>query len=367
MRVKCCLGIIIINLSRILCVPIATFNLNKYLPYNMSFTSSSDPEPECLFARGNFSVKPRHTICYRYKAHSYAGPSKPGYVDLLQFGRKKENVSDITEGYLWGTWPIDDVTSNNWIGFPIRRTPVYAWKQLPPFKDHFIINVWKHQCLSIDFSTGEFKYILNGKPIYAVKNIFDDFTEELDPFSDYFDFLSVGCAFQTTGSKVKSLVGQFTDLQMFGSVLDERQMIAYTSCKEYMKGDLLSWDDIPWVLGGRRQLSELEYLDLEKDICIPLDSSLILLPFPLKKEPHAEQMCAKLSSSIASYSNQEDVELIGSFLASKNNLNENGCTTRVSDNEFLITAGVDGKLAGEIFVNPSTGGLVSLSTLQPTQ
>ena len=97
---------------------------------------------------------------------------------------------------------------------------------------------------------------------------------------------------------------------------------------------LLSWDDIPWVLGGRRQVSKLEYLDFDKDICIPQNSSLILLPFPLKQEPHAEQMCSKLSGTVNSYSTQQDVKL-----------NEIGCT----DNTFLITVGVDGKLAGGIF------------------
>ena len=104
---------------------------------------------------------------------------------------------------------------------------------------------------------------------------------------------------------------------------------------------MLNWDDIPWVLGGRRQVSKLEYLDFDKDICIPQNSSLILLPFPLKQEPHAEQMCSKLSCTVNSYSTQQDVKLI----ASKINLNEIGCT----DNTFLISVGVDGKLAGGIF------------------
>ena len=92
-------------------------------------------------------------------------------------------------------------------------------------------------------------------------------------------------------------------------------------------------------------MSKLEYLDFDKDICIPQNSSLILLPFPLKQEPHAEQMCSKLSCTVNSYSTQQDVKLIASYLASKINLNEIGCP----DNTFLITVGVDGKLAGGIF------------------
>ena len=240
-------------------IPTATYHLNKYLPYNMSFISADDSQPECVYARGNFSFKHALTICYRYKAHSYAGHSKPGYLDLMQFGRKKENISDISEGYLWGNWPLGDSTSNHWIGFPEHNSPIYAWKQLPAFKDAFILNVWKHQCLSIDFVTGQFKYVLNGEQIFTTENIFEDFKADVKPFSDYFDFVSLGCAFQTTGSKVKSTVAQFTDLQIFGSTLGDDQMIEYTSCKQFLQGDLLSWEDTPWVLGGRLNISELEY------------------------------------------------------------------------------------------------------------
>lgn len=124
---------------------------------------------------------------------------------------------------------------------------------------------------------------------------------------------------------------------------------------------MLSWNDIPWILAGRRQVSELEYLDLETDICKHQDSSLILVPFPLKKEPFAEQMCSKLSGTIASYTNEQDLDLIINFLANKDNLNENGCIKKIdeTDDQFIITVGVDGKLDGGNFLNPSKGTKIS--------
>ena len=61
-------------------------------------------------------------------------------------------------------------------------------------------------------------------------------------------------------------------------------MKAFTSCKEFPKGDLLNWDEIPWKLAGAKNNSELEYLHLDTQICASQESSLILIPFPLKKE-----------------------------------------------------------------------------------
>jgi hypothetical protein len=83
-------------------------------------------------------------------------------IDLLQFGQMKADLTDIMEGYLWGNWPSGEATSYYWIGFPVRKTPTYAWAGLPAFNDNFNRNIWKHQCFTLDFSTGKFKYFLNG-------------------------------------------------------------------------------------------------------------------------------------------------------------------------------------------------------------
>jgi hypothetical protein len=44
---------------------------------------------------------------------------------------------------------------------------------------------------------------------------------------------------------MKTILGQVTDLQIFGSELTDRQMKAFTSCEQLLKGDLLSWDSTP--------------------------------------------------------------------------------------------------------------------------
>ena len=300
-------------------------------------------------------MRPSHTVCYRYKVTSYAGPGYP-YVDMMQFGRMKEDFSDITEGYIWGNWPESEIITGQWIGIP-TNPPIMAWVSLPTFTDKFNRNVWKHQCFSINFSTGKVKYFLNGEEKFSEPNLYKDVKDDIDPFSRTFDFLSLGCVYQTTGSKIKSTLSQYTDLQMFSRELSDSEMISYTSCTDFLKGDLLSWENIPWVLTGKRQVSEIEYLDIHTQVCAPQDTSLTLVPFTLKKEPFGEQMCSKLSGKVASYTNKQDLQLIINFLANRKNLNENGCIEKSSDIEgqYTITVGVDGKLLEGKFQNPSAG------------
>ena len=267
--------------------------------------------------------------------------------------------SDIIQGYIWGNWPSGEETSNLWIGFPVERTATYAWSGVPPFIDKYNRNVWKHQCFAVDFSTGMFTYFLDGIKIFSVKNIFKDVKAAMDAFPTQFNFVSLGCSYQSAGSKMKSIVGQVTDLQIFNSVLEESEMKAYTNCEKMLKGDLLTWDKIPWILAGSKQVSEIEYLDIQNDICAQQDSSLILLPFPLQKEPHALEMCGRLSSNIASYTNETDLDEILHFLAKRNNLHENECISQTSETEFLMTAGIDGKLVDGYFINPSTSSEIS--------
>ena len=241
---------------------------------------------------------------------------------MLQFGQMKEDFSDILEGYVLGNWPESEIILRHWLGIPTKNTPIFAWAGFPTFIDNFNTNVWKHQCFSIHFSTGELKYFLNEEK----KDVFKDFKEEIEKFPRYFDFISLG-------SKIKSTVSQCTDMQMFAQELSESQMIAYTNCEEFLRGDMLSWGEIPWVLAGNRQVSELEYLDLQKQICSPQDSSLILIPFPLKKEKFGEQMCSKMSGAVASYTSEQDLEFIINFLANNNNLIEKECIKKVSETE----------------------------------
>ena len=93
-----------------------------------------------------------------------------------------ENFSDISEGYVWGNWPEGDEYSRFWMGIPVR-VPVFGWAGYPKFIDSFNRNVWKHQCFSINFESGMLRYVLNGKKIFSVNNIYNEFKEDIQPFS----------------------------------------------------------------------------------------------------------------------------------------------------------------------------------------
>jgi hypothetical protein len=44
------------------------------------------------------------------------------------------------------------------------------------------------------------------------------------------------------------MYGQITDLQIFGSVLEEEEMERITGCTEFKEGDLVDMTRIDWVL-----------------------------------------------------------------------------------------------------------------------
>jgi hypothetical protein len=106
MKLTSILGLVlhIISFGCVISVTVKTYHLNKYVPYNESF-SSSDSEQECLYARGNFSIKPTHSVCYRYNARSYAGLSYPYNIDLLQFGQLKAVYQTLQRGTCGETGP----------------------------------------------------------------------------------------------------------------------------------------------------------------------------------------------------------------------------------------------------------------------
>ena len=56
-------------------------------------------------------------------------------------------------------------------------------------------------------------YVLNGKTMFKDENIFSAFDDEIQLYRSYFNFISLGCAYGTTGSRIKTTQGQFTDLQ----------------------------------------------------------------------------------------------------------------------------------------------------------
>ena len=49
--------------------------------------------------------------------------------------------------------------------------------------------MWRHQCFSIDFVSGNFVYVLNGVTKYKEENIFADFDDDLQQYQSFFNFI----------------------------------------------------------------------------------------------------------------------------------------------------------------------------------
>ena len=97
-----------------------------------------------------------------------------------------------------------------------------------------------------------------------------------------------------------SLLGRYSDFQMFSGLLEKEEMEEITGCKKFAQGNLISWEQDVWYLNGTRKTSEVEYLRFKGDVCKDLSSSIHLVPFTVKGLQHgAVRVCNKLSGYVA--------------------------------------------------------------------
>ena len=50
---------------------------------------------------------------------------------------------------------------------------------------------------------------------------------------------------------------QVTDMQIFGRLLTEQEMISITSCSKFLEGDILAWNSTQWYFTSQRNISHL--------------------------------------------------------------------------------------------------------------
>ena len=133
-------------------------------------------------------------------------------------------------------------------------------------------------------------------------NMFEEFSPTLSS-------ISVGC------TSSKSTVGSVSDFQVWDSVLPVDKMLAITSCKELLEGNLLSWEGTEWQMNSSSNATEKEML--VEDICGSQDSSLALIPYTMSMVPRALHQCSRLGGRVAGYSNQTEFQAIARFLSSR--------------------------------------------------
>ncbi|XP_071522701.1 uncharacterized protein [Panulirus ornatus] len=110
------------------------------------------------------------------------------------------------------------------------------------------IRYWTHFCLTVDLASGNWSVFLNGK-----KHDSGSFPPDLEPL-DGGGVLVVGQEQDTLGGSFhqeQSFSGEFTELNIWRTVLDDDTIKQVALCEVYTEGDALSWSRQSWqTLGG---------------------------------------------------------------------------------------------------------------------
>ena len=109
--------------------------------------------------------------------------------------------------------------------------------------------------------------------------------------------------------------------------------------RSFPEGDILSWDKEPWELRSPWNRSEIEVLDLDKDICTHNDKGLLMVPQKLTFE-ESIHVCKKVAGSVISYVNKTDFEKYVHFLSQSRNMKSTACIQNLeNENKAEIWAG----------------------------
>ena len=156
----------------------------------------------------------------------------------------------------------------------------------------FELLAWRHTCLSIDFSDGRSVLYENGELQY--EDTFEEYLQFKDKMPPYVNMISIGCAY---GLFEDSNVGVVSDFQLFGRSLSKEEMKDMTACSRRFYGDILSWDQEPWIFNKTEGVSEVEYLEFEKDVCDMKEKNSHVFPMqiPFSK---SLKLCEKVSGKL---------------------------------------------------------------------
>ena len=97
---------------------------------------------------------------------------------------------------------------------------------LPPYDQ-----VWRHTCLSLDRTTGMFHLVEDGVLRYK-RELSQDDVELLQDVGDSGNIFTLGCMYWNRVNKYMTMLGSVTDAQVFSRILEEEEMISFTTCKQ---------------------------------------------------------------------------------------------------------------------------------------
>ena len=131
---------------------------------------------------------------------------------------------------------------------------------------------------------------------------------------DTANLFTPGCLYRATGAKYMSMYGSITDVQVHGHGLLVDDMVAYTNCNKILQGDIISWLSTSWRLTSPFNLTQVEILDLERDICPRNNHSLLLVPQRMTFN-EGLRTCQKFSGHLAIYKERREFDQITRFMS----------------------------------------------------
>ena len=148
--------------------------------------------------------------------------------------------------------------------------------------------------------------------------------------------------------------GKVTDMQIWDKVLSDEDMIKWTACQDFKKGNLVSWEKANWFLNSTRGTARMEMMDLELDVCGDPSISYHLVPYKLKFDPEALHMCTKFSGEVVQYSKKSTFMKILNFLSVRQHMKVTDCLKKVKGKEaweMRVTVANDDRDEEGIFYN----------------
>jgi hypothetical protein len=253
----------------------------KFKSYNLNKYSTTYYEHDCLHTNRTKILIPQDiTICYRHKSVSTHAATWSTYF----LGNLTEDWSQVEKGFDFSIWP-----SGPWVG--LRSNGTTIWVGMGE-GDGFELLAWRHTCLSISFIDGHSLLYENGKLQY--EDIFEEYVLFRDNMPFSVNMISLGCAY---GLYKDSDVGVITDFQIFGRILPRQDMEEWTGCKQRLYGDIVSWDSEDWFFNKTENISEVEYLEFDNNICQARNYSNHVFPLSVTFQK-ALKLCEKVSGKV---------------------------------------------------------------------
>ena len=195
--------------------------------------------------------------------------------------------------------------------------------------------------------TGEQRIVEDGQ-LLRHKTEDPKMVELMKDIKGTFNLFTSGCTYRDKGSDGfpfhMSMYGSITDVQVFSRNLSLEEMVAFTTCSQLLRGEIISWQSTNWRLASPLNSTEVEVLDFEKDVCTSAtrrNQSLLLVPQTMSST-EGFRICQKLSGQLASYTEREGFDVITHQLSGTSSVFSGQCSIEVGEGRRRVRVNLAG-------------------------